>query len=288
MSTRSRRDGVWYVAISGVFFGLIGYFGLSVLHASWSVNALVFWRFLLAALLMFGVMLVQRTPWCWQARDLWRSFLHGLWLYGPSSILYFIAADKLGSGLSMVIFFTYPVFVMALNRYWFQMPISSKYYWALAVIFLGLACLLQSASLQSFQWQGMLISVLSAMIFAAYMALNHDNQLPASVDTCLMSLGAALSGGIAACFQHDFMIPTTLEVGMNLLGIAAVCTAIPILLLLKGLKNIGAMEASILSVLEPVVVVFFGVVLLGETVSMQQIMGSVVLLLGALLALLSS
>ena len=71
------------------------------------------------------------------------------------------------------------------------------------------------------------------------------------------------------------------------MGIGVVATVIPILLMLHSLKYISSEKASLLSVLEPVFVVIFGVLLLGETLKPIHALGVVFVLAGALLTLLS-
>ena len=57
--------------------------------------------------------------------------------------------------------------------------------------------------------------------------------------------------------------------------------------MLYSLKYISSERASILSVLEPVFVVIFGVILLGETLHPWHAVGVVFVLLGAMITLFS-
>ena len=66
-----------------------------------------------------------------------------------------------------------------------------------------------------------------------------------------------------------------------LLGIFA--TAIPIQLLIVGLKYISPVKASILSVTEPVMTLILGMFLLSETISPLQLFGIFIILFGAVL-----
>ena len=66
---------------------------------------------------------------------------------------------------------------------------------------------------------------------------------------------------------------------------ALISTALPILLLLEAMKYISSTKASILSVLEPLFVVIFGVILLDEQISLAEGCGVVIVLAGAMLAL---
>jgi drug/metabolite transporter (DMT)-like permease len=83
------------------------------------------------------------------------------------------------------------------------------------------------------------------------------------------------------------VIPQNIDTWLNLLVIGVIATVIPILLMLHSLKYISSEKASILSVLEPVFFVIFGVVLLGETLQAWHAFGVVLVLLGALITLFS-
>ena len=77
------KTGAWYVALSGLFFGFIGYFGMNIIHASISVNTMLFWRFLVASVFMCFVLLPQLKTLSVTSKDLGKTFCSGLLFYGP-------------------------------------------------------------------------------------------------------------------------------------------------------------------------------------------------------------
>ena len=280
-----RKSGALYVALSGVFFGLIGYFGMNIIHAQVSINTMLFWRFLVASLFMCFILLVQMKSWVATPKDLLKALFYGAIFYGPSSALYFVSASEMGSGLAMVLFYTFPAMVMFLNFVVYKQPIGYMYYWATGLLLMGML-LLVNGSPGQLNWMGAWMGLLSALFFALYIIVSKHSSAPAQVDTLMVCLGSMLSGFVAAKYSHSFTMPVDVNFWVNVVGIGIICTSIPILLLLKGLKHIGAIEASILSVLEPVFVIIFGVTLLGETIHLTQFIGVIILLLGALLAIL--
>lgn len=268
--------------LSGFFFGFIGYFGMSLIHANLSVNMMLFWRFLVSSIVMGGMLLVQRPSFDWKTWG--KSLCHGVVFYGPSSTLYFMAADYIGSGLAMVIFFTYPAMVMVLNRICYQQRVNPMYYVAVVVILIGMLFLMRGNPFE-FNVVGIALSLLSAALFAGYIIVSQHSAVSAQVDTLMVCVGATLSALIAVGFEPHMVVPTEMGVWLNIFGLGLISTVIPILLLLKGLKQIGSLQASILSVLEPVFVLIFGIILLGEHINIQQFWGIVILLSGALLSL---
>lgn len=282
-----RKTGAIYVALSGLFFGLIGYFGISIVHANISVSTMLFWRFLMASLFMCVVILPEFKQLHVKPRELISSFIYGILFYGPSSTLYFMAANTIGSGLAMVLFYTFPAMVLFMDFFITKQPIGRLYYVAVSVISIGMICLTFGDASQ-FNLIGIGLSLLSALLFAFYMIFSKTSTAPAHVDTLTVCLGSTLSSLVMALYEHRFIVPDQMDIWLNIAGIGILCTSIPILLLLKGLKNISALQASILSVLEPVFVIIFGVLLLGESITNTEYIGIVTLLSGALLALVSA
>lgn len=281
-----RKTGAIYVALSGLFFGLIGYFGMSIVHTNISVNTMLFWRFLIASLFMCVVILPKCKQLHVQPGELTKTFFYGALFYGPSSALYFMAADIMGSGLAMVLFYTFPAMVLFMDFFFKKKTVGQFYYVAVGIILIGMLCLTFGDTTQ-FNLIGTGISLLSALLFAIYMMLSETSAHPAQVDTLMVCLGSTVSALLMACLEGRFLVPNETEVWVNIIGIGIFCTSIPILLLLKGLKNISALQASILSILEPVFVIVFGVILLGEAITTVEYIGVFVLLSGALLALVS-
>lgn len=284
-----KYKGIIFALCSGLFFGLIGYFGISVIHSNISVYSMLFWRFtvsglFIALLLLPQLQTINKTK--QHPKELLKVVLYGVFFYGICSILYFLAAQYIGSGLAMVIFFTYPALVMLINKLYYKTSFSLVYGFSLLIIFIGMFLLIHG-QYYSFKPVGILFSALSALFYASYIFASKKSPVSPLLSTMMLSLGCMITCFIAAEFDHSFFIPATLQDWFNIFGIGIICTALPILLLLKGLKHISATQASILSVLEPVFVVLFGIILLGEQVTFTQSLGVSVILAGSLLSLLN-
>ncbi|CDZ78406.1 Inner membrane transporter RhtA [Legionella massiliensis] len=282
-----KSNGAFFAALSGLFFGLIGYFGISVIDANISVPNMLFWRFMVSSLFIFILLIPQLNKPKTKPIESVKVIFYGIAFYGTTSICYFISAQYIGSGLAMVVFFTYPAIVMLIDFLLYKQKISKVYYLALVVILIGMICLASGSKL-TFNFIGLAVSILSALLYALYIIASKNSPVSPLVSTFWVSIGSALTSLIAALIYHSFTIPQSLSVWRNILGIGIICTALPIVLLLQGLKHISSLQASIMSVLEPVFVVIFGILLLGEKINLMQALGIVILLSGALLSLLSN
>ena len=280
-----QQRGSLYAILSGFLYGFIGYFGISVLHSSISVTNMLFWRFFIASLLI-GVFLLNKFKSGNHSRkDMLLVFLNGAVFYSVSTILYFLACHYIGSGLAMVLFFTYPAMIMLLNYFLYGQRMSTIYYCAIVIIMAGMPLFVDIHEMR-FDFFGIILSILSALLYAAYIISSKKMAtLSPDIATLMVCLGCTVSCLIFSLINHSFTIPTTLPVWINLLGISIISTSLPILLFLYSLNYISAEKAAILSVLEPIFVLIFGVTLLDEPMKLQYVLGAIIVLAGALITL---
>lgn len=286
MINKTELKGIICVILSGLLYGLVGYFGVNALASSSSLSNMLFWRFLIS-FVFIGILLIPKLPRVMENFSLMLSiFIAGALFYGSSTFAYFAATASIGTGMAMVIFFTYPAMVILCNWLLYKKIIGKKYVLAIALITLGLMLITELRLGVSIQ--GILLSLGSALGYAFYIIASKKNaQVHPLVAAWLVSAGCCAFALAIAIFKHQFEVPGSSLFWMNSLGLGIFSTALPILLLLQGLKYISSEKAAILGVLEPVFVALMGVLLLGEAFRAIQILGIVMLLTGAVVSLLS-
>lgn len=237
--------GSLYAGISGFLYGFVGYFGVSVIHSSISVTNMLFWRFFISSLVI-GLFIVWKTrPTKSHYKDICIAFGNGAIFYGLSTMLYFFACPYIGTGLAMVIFFTYPALVMLLNHFLYGQKMPKIYYYASIIIILGM-CLFVDTQEMRFDLFGIALSLISALFYAAYIVSSKKiSALSPILSTFMVCLGCMITSLIFSLMNHSLTLPNTLYVWLNLLGIGIVSTTIPILLLLYSLNYISSVKASI-------------------------------------------
>ena len=175
---------------------------------------------------------------------------------------------------------------MLLNYFFYGHVIPKIYYLAIFIILFGMLLLIDMHQI-GFDLLGIALGIASSFFYACYIISSKNNEMPPNLSTLMVCLGCMSTSFIVSYFDHSLAVPQSIDTWFNLLGIGVVATVIPILLMLHSLKYISSERASILSVLEPVFVVIFGVLLLGETLKPWHALGVVFVLMGALLTLFS-
>ena len=282
----SKIQGELYAILSGLMYGLVGYFG-SKISVEIGIETMTFWRCLSSALVALIMLIFWSKNYKCSFRELLISFFAGFFFYGPSSIIYFYSSQHIGTGIAMTIFFIYPAFVILLNRLIYGTKASKNYYYAILIIFIGMILLSDITEL-NFDITGISLGVISAFCYAFYMiASSKVTHMDTIFATAIISLGCSASGLVTAFFDHKIVIPQTYDLWKNILLIASICTAFPVILLQHSMKYISATKASILSVTEPIFVMIFGIILLGEKIHNIQIIGIIIVLYGAIMSLLN-
>ena len=281
------NKGSFYALLSGFLYGLLGYFGMSLVGANFSIFNMLFWRFLISSALIMIILFFTYKKNTDRPQEALKMMLYGGVFYSASATIYFLACSYIGTGLAMVIFFTYPAAVMLLNWVLHKTKPSRSYYIAIAVIMAGLVLLadLNGARLNV---TGIGFAILSAIAYASYIVFSKKVQTSPLMSTLMVSMGCTITSLILTLIDKSFLIPASSTQWLNIFGFGILCTALPILLLLEALKTISSIKASLLSVLEPVFVVIFGIILLGEHVNGRQTIGILTVLTGALTTLLST
>jgi drug/metabolite transporter (DMT)-like permease len=271
------------VALSAILYGFLGYFGTHLLNEHLSLASMLFWRFFIAGLWILA------TTFNLQKNKVFAYFKQGaslavlLWgtvLYCIGSLFYFLACQRLGTGLAMVIFFTYPIFVALLVWLVGKAPISQYTIGCLIAICIGVFLLNPPG--HTLNLLGLIFAIIAAFAYALYIFSSRriTLQIPSSTVTMLISFGCASIFLIMAYLEHGLQIPHSANAWAYACALGIIATALPIQLLLEGLKVIQAIKASILSVLEPVVTLVIGIMLLNEFLSFTQAIG-VLIILGA-------
>ncbi|MES2503426.1 MAG: EamA family transporter [Myxococcota bacterium] len=279
--------GVIYTAISAILYGTIGYFGARLSGIGFDVSDLLFWRFAFSCLLLLPAFLLSLKS---LKKDDYRTIgiiiLLGIIFYGYGTGLYFKSARLIGTGLGMVIFFAYPLFVVLFSWAFHKQKPSVKTMFALALIVVG-SSMIAFGERGEFRVDllGIVLAAGSGLGYACYIFSSKSikNNLSPMVSTFWVCFGCTITFVLEAGFQqHTLIWPETSDAWMLIAGFALFGTVLPIFLFLMGIKTLPASKASIISVLEPVAVLVLGVCVLGESITGIQLIGAAIILSSAL------
>lgn len=251
---------------------------------------MLFWRFSVASLLLFIMLpFTSRVPLrqtlAAMNGSLWKHFAVMILFTSTSAATYFLAAQRVGTGLGMVLFFCFPAIVVFLT--WFIDKQRPSLVTALALVGITLGCILVAQSETNyFDVVGILLSIISAVGYAVFIYWSKKKFHPvnSSLVSALVCAGNGVILGIVAFFLGSLDWLHGTSVWLTLITMSLFATALPMLFLIKGMQYITASLAAILSVLEPLTTLIIGMLILDEPATISQLLGAAIILASAVLA----
>ncbi len=206
-------------------------------------------------------------------------------LFLVAAVCDFSAIERIGAGLSRVILFSFPGFVMliesGLKRRW---P-SSRSMLGFGIAWAGLWLVSGPRSGHSaLDLTGFGLALGGAVLYAVYLSIAQrvTHRLGGPLFSALSNTGATL----IACLVAPDLIrsgglsgPAALWVGL----MVAVSTVIPFFLLFEGIRRIGAERASLLVLIGPPVTLLAARLLLNESITGVQVCGVGLVMAGVLI-----
>ena len=269
--------GVWLVVASAVCFGLAP-IGAKLAYAGGSEPVtLIGVRFSFNVAAVLVLVVLGRHKFALPARAVAASLLLGV-LLAAEGVSYLAAIQFIPVSLAVVIVFTFPLQVGLVSALIGHERLSLARGAALVTAFLGVV-LAVGVVIDSVDWRGVALAAATGSgisvtaITTSRLMRNHD----AVTLTFYMTLGAALSALLAVLLWRGFVWPVT-ATGWLGAAITVVTFAAAITFYFLGLARIGAVRASILANLEPVVTICAAVIVLAERPTLVQLLGAAMII----------
>ncbi|MGI6091850.1 MAG: DMT family transporter [Veillonellaceae bacterium] len=276
-----RTSGTLMVLASAAGFATLAIFVKYAYAAGVTTVTMLTGRFLLAALALWAVVIMRKIPIVTDKKIVIKLCLMGILGYCVVSILFTSTLYYLPASLAAMLLYAYPALVTLIAFIIGDEVFSWNKGIALVICFLGLFLVL-GVSFSSLQPIGIMLGLSAALVYSVYIVVGNRvlksiNPLLATTYVCSAAGIALLVGGWAAGYQSlDFDPHGWADIfGMALLG-----TIVGILGLFAGMSRIGAANASIISITEPVITVILSVLLLAEELTLLQVIGGLLIIAG--------
>jgi len=214
----------------------------------------------------------------------------GLFGYYLSSLFDFIGLQYISAGLERIILFLYPSFAVLINAFFFKQEIKRIQVWALVITYIGIG-IAYFGELQidtgnpNFYWGSFLI-FLCSITYASYIA-GSGYVIPkvgASKFTAYALLTSTAGVLLHYLLRGEYnMLQESKDLWWYGVTLALVATVVPTFMLSFALKKIGANNVAIISSVGPVSTIVQAHFVLGEPIFTEQIIGTVLVLIGVLL-----
>jgi drug/metabolite transporter (DMT)-like permease len=268
------------VLASATGFGTLAILAKLGYAAGLGTQQMLAFRFLVAAVGMVALAaLAGQNPLALGRSRLLTLLSMGGLFYSAQSLTYFLALRTLPASLVVLIAYIYPSLVVAAGWLLLRRKVTAKHGVALVASFLGLALLVGGAHF-ALSW-ALLLALASPVVYTGYILVGERvmGSVPALAASSVIMVGAAVGFGCIALVTNELTPPRSLRGWAVVLALALLPTMLAITLFLAGLPRVGASRAALLSTWEPVVTVMLAVVILGDRLSVVQVLGGLLVLL---------
>ena len=278
------NHGVWFIVASAAGFATLGILIKYAFAGGANISTILAGRFLIAGIFLLLVLRLRRIPLSISRKTACQLILMGAIGYGGMSMLYANSIHYLPASLTGMLLYTYPALVTLLAVLVGDERFTVYKAAALVICSVGLVLLL-GASFEGVRLEGVLSVLGAAVIYSCYILVG--NRILKNIDPMVTSLYVCTSAGLTFLLYglaSGELLFTMSPLGwLSILGIAVFPTLIAVIGFFAGLRLIGATNASIISMLEPLITVILSALLLGERITSLQGLGGGVLLLGAII-----
>ncbi len=277
-----RLYGVFLITVSAISFGTMAIFARIAYDGGSDPITVLFLRFTIAGIFMLAIMVAKGMAYP-RGRTLVTLVFMGALGYVGLSFAFFTALTMAPAGLVAILLYLYPAFVTLLAAVFLKKPFTFIKFVALSLTFGGTLLIIGLDSGRG-QNLGIILAITAAVLYSVYIVvgskvISNAGAFQAST-IVIISAGVAFSGIVAV---KGVKFPGTALGWVAVLAIALVSTALAIVAFFAGLKRIDPANASMISTLEPVVTVALAVVVLGETLTLNKILGGGMILAAVLL-----
>ncbi len=265
-----------FIMLAATCWGIIGVFIRILSKIGFNPIQITASRCIVTALFLTIYLIIKdRDKLIIEIKDIWYFMGTGIGSIVFFNICYFTTIEMTTLSVAAILLYTAPFFVIILSAIFFKEKITFQKVIALVIAFIG--CILitgilgtQSVKLTGF---GILTGICSGIGFALYsifgrIALKKYHIITVTAYTFIVATLALIPfSHVGEMFEIIVNYKHSLS---NILLIGIISTLIPFLLYNKGLQNMEAGKASVMSFVEPVIATIVGVILYGERINLQN------------------
>ncbi|HLB45229.1 MAG TPA: DMT family transporter [Candidatus Limnocylindrales bacterium] len=312
---RTRLLGIGLVVISACGFGSGALFAKPIYAHGVDWMTLLAWRFVFAAALSWGWLLLwpgqRRALRALSRRRVLVLLALGIFYMGNTGA-YYAGLETVDASLAALIVYLYPALVAVMSIR-FARRLEGRHAWfALALATAGVALAVGGINpAHAPPLHGLVIMICSPLVYAVWIVLAarlsgerradgdatapppHDSEATASTEptdsaptAAIMLTATAVGWMSAALFFGRPVLPGQVptDAWWALFGIGLLATAVAMQAFYAGARRIGAAQASLASTVEPVYTITLAALLLHESLTPIQILGGIMVIMGVFIA----
>lgn len=276
----AKAKGYILGSIAAASYGMNPLFALPLYKAGMDPDSVLFFRYLFAIPLL-GIMIKARgRSLKIQRKETFPLIIMGL-LVALSSLTLFLSYNYMAAGIASTLLFVYPIMVALIMAMVFKEKLALQTIVCMLLALGGIGLLYKSEDGSTLSLIGTLLVFASSLSYAIYIVGINQTSLKnvATLKVTFYVLLFGLSLFVARLLYSGVLnTPDQWYLWANLLALAVFPTAISFLCTTGAIQYIGSTPTAILGALEPVTAIFFGIAVFGESLTVRESFGLVMII----------
>ena len=276
----AKAKGYILGSIAAASYGMNPLFALPLYKAGMDPDSVLFFRYLFAIPLL-GIMIKARgRSFKIQRKETFPLIIMGL-LVALSSLTLFLSYNYMAAGIASTLLFVYPIMVALIMAMVFKEKLALQTIVCMLLALGGIGLLYKSEDGSTLSLIGILLVFASSLSYAIYIVGINQTSLKnvATLKVTFYVLLFGLSLFVARLLYSGVLnTPDQWYLWANLLALAVFPTAISFLCTTQAVQYIGSTPPAILGALEPVTAIFFGIAVFGESLTVRESFGLVMII----------
>ena len=276
----AKAKGYILGSIAAASYGMNPLFALPLYKAGMDPDSVLFFRYLFAIPLL-GIMIKARgRSFKIQRKETFPLIIMGL-LVALSSLTLFLSYNYMAAGIASTLLFVYPIMVALIMAMVFKEKLALQTIVCMLLALGGIGLLYKSEDGSTLSLIGTLLVFASSLSYAIYIVGINQTSLKnvATLKVTFYVLLFGLSLFVARLLYSGVLnTPDQWYLWANLLALAVFPTAISFLCTTGAIQYIGSTPTAILGALEPVTSIFFGIAVFGESLTVRESFGLVMII----------
>lgn len=283
----AKAKGYILGSIAAASYGMNPLFALPLYKAGMDPDSVLFFRYLFAIPLL-GIMIKARgRTFKIQRKETFPLIIMGL-LVALSSLTLFLSYNYMAAGIASTLLFVYPIMVALIMAMVFKEKLALQTIVCMLLALGGIGLLYKSEDGSTLSLIGTLLVFASSLSYAIYIVGINQTSLKnvATLKVTFYVLLFCLSLFVARLLYSGVLdTPDEWYLWGNLLALAVFPTAISFLCTTGAIQYIGSTPTAILGALEPVTAIFFGIAVFGESLTVRESIGLVMIIVAVTLVI---
>ena len=288
MLKNQRLLGFALVFLSSLGFSMAPTFSKRAYESGANTVGVLIVRFTIAAVLMLLIRQFSSGNRVWpKPRLMFDLFLLGAIGYSGAAFFYFTAIENMSTGVAIVIWYIYPVFVVLIGWAVFKTKPKRQTIFSLVSAMIGVA--ITAGQPGNATAKGVILVLLSSLTYTFYTLSGSRAFKKTDLYT---GVTIVMTGAATAFWLYWILAPSSTPVTFPqqtigwvwIVALAIFSTVLSTSTLFAGLKILGPNTTSVVNTVEPVLNIVAGILFLNEMFSLQQGVGAV-FVVGALVYL---